>query len=232
MIDCVEVWPQLARVRVDSVKVEPELLLVRAVTKNVPRSCPGCGVAPRRVHSRHGRRVADERVGSRPVVIELSVRRLLRGNPGCGRVTFVEQVEALTERYQRRTPALRRPVETVAIALAGAAGARLLHPLGQQLSWTTVLNVLMRTPVPEPEEVPPVVGVDEFALLKGQKYATILTDAVTGRRLDVLVDREPATVTAWLKAPPGIRAVCRDGSNAFAKAITDAGRGIVQVADR
>ncbi|MFF8531899.1 hypothetical protein ACN6K9_004238 [Streptomyces sp. SAS_267] len=51
----------------------------------------------------------------------------------CPRTTFVEQVDGLIERYQRRTPALRRIVEAVAVALAGSAGARLLmvlHRLG------------------------------------------------------------------------------------------------------
>jgi hypothetical protein len=77
------------------------------------------------VHSRYVRHVADEAVGGRPVVIDLSVRRLYCENPACPKTTFVEQIAGLTERYQRRTPALRR---VVAVALAGSAGAR-LHSL-------------------------------------------------------------------------------------------------------
>lgn len=64
------------------------------------------------------RHVADEAVGGRPVVIDLSVRRLYCTNPGCTKVTFVEQVEGLTERYQRPSPGLRRVVEAVVVALA------------------------------------------------------------------------------------------------------------------
>lgn len=63
------------------------------------------------------------------MVIDLSVRRLYCENPDCPKLTFVEQVDGLTERYQRRTPALRRMVEAVAVALAGSAGARLLTVL-------------------------------------------------------------------------------------------------------
>ncbi|WP_405656507.1 hypothetical protein [Streptomyces sp. NBC_00079] len=56
----------------------------------------------------------------------------------------------MTVRYQRRTPALQHVVYTVAVALAGSAGARLLTVLHCALSWATVLTCLMRIPVPMP----------------------------------------------------------------------------------
>lgn len=77
-----------------------------------------------------------------------------------------------------------------------------------------------------------VLGIDEFALRKGHRYATILIDAETGERIEVLPDRKTETVTAWLKARPGIEVVCRDGAGGFAQATTDADPTIVQVCDR
>lgn len=56
----------------------------------------------------------------------------------------------MTVRYQRRTPALQHVVNTVAVAPAGSAGARLLTVLHCALSWATVLTCLMRIPVPMP----------------------------------------------------------------------------------
>ncbi|MGW1728533.1 hypothetical protein ACWCQK_37320 [Streptomyces sp. NPDC002306] len=47
------------------------------------------------MHSRYGRRIADAPVGARPVVIELSVRRLFCDSGDYARVTFAEQVEGL-----------------------------------------------------------------------------------------------------------------------------------------
>ncbi|MEV1025014.1 hypothetical protein [Streptomyces sp. NPDC050264] len=47
---------------------------------------------------------------------------------------MVEQVDGLTERYQRRTPVLRQIVEGLAVVLAGPAAARLLTVLHQTLS--------------------------------------------------------------------------------------------------
>ncbi|MFE0486036.1 ISL3 family transposase [Streptomyces tendae] len=227
-----ELLPQLVGLRIERVDASPVMLRFTAFTRDdVYQACPGCGQVSDWTHSRYVRHVADEAVGGRPVVIDLSVRRLYCENPACPRVTFVEQVDGLTERYQRRTPALRRLVEAVAVALAGSAGARLLAVLHQTLSWATVLNCLMRIALPD--RPPPVVaGIDEFALLKGHRYATIIIDADSGRRVDVLPDRKAATVTAWLREHPGVRVVFRDGSGAFAQATTDADPTIVQVGDR
>jgi hypothetical protein len=69
-------------------------------------------------------------------VVDLSVRRLYCRTVECPQATFVEQVEGLTVRHQRRTPALQRVVDAVAVALGGKAGARLLGHLHQTLSWT------------------------------------------------------------------------------------------------
>ncbi|WP_029183203.1 transposase family protein [Streptomyces clavuligerus] len=177
-----ELLPHLSGLRVERVEIRPEVLLITALTRDdVPRVCPGCGRESGWAHSRYVRRVADEAVGGRAVVIELSVRRLYCENTDCPKVTFAEQVNGLTERYQRRTPALRRLVEAVAVALAGSAGARLLLVLHQALAGTTVLNCLIRIRLPG-RAVPRVVGIDAFALLKGHRYATVIVNADTGER--------------------------------------------------
>lgn len=137
----------------------------------------------------------------------------------------------MTVRYQRRTPALQHVVNAVAVALAGSAGARLLAVLHCALSWATVLNCLMRIPVPS-AAVPRVLGIDEFALRRGHRYALIIIDAATGARVDVLADRAKQPVATWLRKHAGFEVVCRDGAGSFAQAITDAAPHVVQVADR
>jgi transposase len=72
----------LAAVDVDGVEAVPGLLRITARTRDdVPIACPGCRQASARVHSRYVRHVADEAVGGRPAVIDLSVRRLYCENP-------------------------------------------------------------------------------------------------------------------------------------------------------
>ncbi|MGW2557388.1 ISL3 family transposase [Streptomyces sp. NPDC001635] len=226
-----DLLPQLAAVQVERVEAGRGLLRITARTRDdIPAACPACGQSSDWVHSRYERHVADEAVGGRSVVIDLSVRRLYCENPACEKITFAEQVTGLTRRYQRRTPALQRVVDAVAVALAGSAGARLLVLLHQVLSRTCVLNCLMRITLPA-RPAPRVLGIDEFALRRGHRYATILIDATTGERIEVLPDRKMETVTAWLKAHPGIEVVCRDGAGGFAQATTDADPAIVQVCD-
>jgi transposase len=193
--------------------------------------CPRCAAPSAREHSRYTRRVTDEAVGGRPLVVELSVRRLYCGTLECPQTTFVEQVEGLTVRYQRRTPALQRVVDAVAVALAGQAGARLLAHLHHRLSGTTLLRGLMAIPLPQ-ILVPRVLGVDDFALRRGHRYAAVIIDALTHRRVDVLPDRTASTLTAWLHTHPVVEVVCRDGSASYAQAVTDALPAAAQVSDR
>ncbi|MBT2401923.1 transposase [Streptomyces sp. ISL-100] len=89
----------------------------------------------------------------------------------------------------------------------------------------------MALPLPQCP-VPRVLGVDDFALRRGHRYATILIDVLTHARVDVLADRTAQTLTAWLCAHPGVEIVCRDGSAAYAQAVTDALPDAVQVSDR
>ncbi|AWN30113.1 hypothetical protein DKG71_31725 [Streptomyces sp. NEAU-S7GS2] len=94
-----------------------------------------------------------------------------------------------------------------------------------------MLNCLMRITLPE-REAPRVAGIDEFALLRGHRYATIIVNAETSGRIEVLPDRKVATVSAWLRQHPAVRVVCRDGAGSFAQATLEADPTIVQVMDR
>ncbi|MFD8007177.1 transposase family protein [Streptomyces mirabilis] len=46
-------------------------------------ACPGCAVMSNRVHITYGKRLADTPVGDRPVLTELTVRRLYCENIRC-----------------------------------------------------------------------------------------------------------------------------------------------------
>ncbi|MFF5919974.1 transposase [Streptomyces flavochromogenes] len=50
-----------------------------------------------------------------------------------------------------------------------------------------------------------VLGTDDFALLKGHTYATLLVDLEARRPIDVLPGREAARVAGWLADHPSWR---------------------------
>jgi transposase len=158
--------PHLNEVLVEQVVDEGGLLRIVASTPDTAAAaCPGCGRVALRRHSRYGRRLADQAIGGRPVVVELSVRRLFCDASGCERTTFAEQVNGLTVPYGRRTPLLQRLLEAVAVALAGQAGARMAAMLSAPVSATTLLRLVMAVPDP-PAGTPRVLGVDDFATRK------------------------------------------------------------------
>jgi hypothetical protein len=135
------------------------------------------------------------------------------------------------DRYQRRTVRLTGQAGEVTRRLAGRAGSALATALGIPLSRHTALRVLLRLPLPA-VAVPRVLGIDDFALRRGHGYATIMIDAQTGQRVDVLAGRTADVVEAWLRAHPGVQVVCRDGSGAYGEAVRRALPGAIQSGDR
>jgi transposase len=158
------------------------------------------------------------------------VRRLACPTRGC-RHTLRERVPGVLERYQRRTARLTRQVRAVVKELAGRAGSRLLAILAVGVSRHTALRDLVRISLPT-GRTPRVIGVDDFALRRRHRYATVIIDAETHERIDVRLGRTADTLEAWLREHRGVEVVCRDGSAAYAEAIRRALPDAVQVSDR
>ena len=161
------------------------VIVVRARTRDVPVACPGCGTETARVHGYHDRTAADVPVDGRRVQVRVRARRLRCAVPGCPRQTFREQVPGVLDRYQRRTTRLTGQVSAVARELAGRASARLLPALGIAVSRHVMLRVLLKIPLPA-LAVPRVLGTGDVAPRRGSVNATVLIDAETGRRTDVV----------------------------------------------
>ena len=225
------VFSGLSGLVIDDVADEGEWIRVRARSRLVPVPCPGCAVQTTHVHAWCERVVADVAVGGRPVVVSVRVRRLVCRDWRCSRRTFREQVAGVLERYQRRTVRLTAQVEAVVRELAGWASARVLPTLGVRISRHTALRVLLGIPLP-PVVIPRVLGVDDFSLRRSRTYATVVIDAETRRRVDVLPDRRSDTLAAWLREHPGVEIVCRDGAAGYADAIRQALPDALQVGDR
>ncbi|MFJ2746241.1 ISL3 family transposase [Streptomyces sp. NPDC087440] len=214
-----------------SVEVSDAVVAVRARTRSaVPAGCTGCGKLSTWCHSRYSRRLSDVTLAGKPLLIDLSVRRLYCENTMCTKVTFAEQVTGLTVRYQRRTPRLQDLVEDVGVVLAARGGSRILRILNVRLSRVAVLSQLMRVPLPA-LVTPRVLRVDDFALY-GDTYGTLLVDATTRLPLTLWEGRDAERLGRWLREHPGVEVACRVGSLAYRQGITTGAPDAVQVSDR
>jgi transposase len=122
---------------------------------------------------------------------------------------------------------------SLAIGLSASAevSERLAPRLAMPVKAPTLLRYLRTIPDPPRTKVISL-GIDDFALRRGDKYGTILINAQTGKPLDLLADRTTEAVSPWLASHPEIQVVSRDRANAFAEAVSQTLPHATQVADR
>lgn len=154
-------------------------------------------------------------VAGHPVVIRLTMRRFFCASSECAKRTFAEQVPELTSRHSRRSPLLTRALEAIGLALGGRAGERLAGTLSLAAGRTTLLRLVRALPEPDITALT-ALGIDDFALRRGQSYGTILVDMVTRRPVDLMAGRTAEVITGWLAAHPGVQVICRDRASAYA----------------
>jgi transposase len=161
----------------------------------------------------------------------MTVRRFLCSGSRCPRRIFVEPLDGFAARSARTTTRLAQTHLAIGSALGGEDGARLSEKFAVPTSPDTLLRRVKRAGA-RPAATPRFVGIDDWAWCKGQRYGTIVVDLETGDVIDLLPDRDAATVKAWLAAHPGVELVSRDRSSAYSQAATEAASEAQQVADR
>jgi len=163
--------------------------------------------------------------------LEITVPRFFCDNNDCHYRTFAQRLPSIIKPYARRTERLKKRQLSIAFATSGEVGAWLLRVLGMPISHDTLLRMVRSAPEPE-VTTPSVLGVDDWALRKGQRYGTILVDLEKRQPVDLLPDREATSLEKWLKSHPSVEIISRDRGNYYIKGATEGAPEAIQIADR
>ena len=206
-------------------------ITVVVTTTSEEAECPLCHGRSARIHSRYVRTVADLPWMGCAVRLELHIRRFFCTNAECARQIFTERVPTVVAPYARRTMRLTEVFTLIGFALGGEAGKRLAAGMSLVTSPDTLLRLIRAQPE-EQVPTPRILGVDDFSFCKRKTYGTILLDLERRVPIDILPDREAATLEKWLKAHAGVEIISRDRGGPYAEGARKGAPKAQQVADR
>lgn len=182
-------------------------------------------------HGWYTRRPQDLPCIGQGVDLELTVRRFRCVNPACPRKTFAEQFPDWLPAYARRTTRLTNTMRRVGFEVSAESSRRILGWLRITTSGDTVLRIVKQTPLRLPT-TSRVVGIDDWALRKGQRYGSIIIDHETHQVLEIVKGRLSEDIQPWFRSHSEVEIVTRDRSPDYRNGLAEAAPQAQQVADR
>lgn len=226
-------WKELKKLglRVDDEWYNSGSITLHIRSNRKSSACPSCGRRSLRVHSQYRRQLTDLPAHGCRVTLRLNVRKFHCDNPTCSKQIFSERFPGLVLPHRRTTVRLEALWTRLGLFLGGEGGARLAHDVHAPTSADTILRLVHRIDLTPMRDLR-VIGIDEWAWRKGQRYGVILSDHISGRPVDLLAECTREAVIEHLKEHANLEVITRDRSELFADAARQAVPKAVQVADR
>src|SRR5437879_357050 len=173
---------------IDQVEEIDSQLTVTVISTRAEVVYPGCGCPSEHVHSQYQRTVNDVPCAGRNVILQLRVRKFFCLQLFCPRKVFAERLPDLVQPWARVSNRLLEELKAIGLSASGEVSERLAPRLGMKLKAPTLLRYLRS--ISSPSDAPVrVLGIDDFAMRRGESYGTILVNMEPGKPHNLLPAR-------------------------------------------
>jgi transposase len=194
--------------------------------------CPICGMESSKRNSGYTReRIQDLPILGNGVHLQIKSQMYFCINPACDAVTFTEELSGITGNRGQWTDRCEALILAIATNTNCESAARICKEMKIQISGDTVIRMMLRK-VKAKKYFGEAIGVDDFAVRKGQNYGTMICDMETHQPIALLPGRDGEELKQWLKRNKQVKLVSRDRAGSYAAAISEVLPNAIQVADR